>query len=503
MVRSRILPLVLFLLTFGSGTAEEPSTTLPIRQEIFRRMAEGQKALESGDAPKAVEKLCWAMRRALNSHDAAWLCGRARIVTRDFDGAIQALNLATEIDPKHLGTWVDLGQAYLGAGRPDQARPAFYKAIELRKDFSPAWDGLARLAWRTGDPAGALDLFAKALEANPADARVRLHRSQLHLEAKRFDQALEDITEAARLRPDDAEVLLGLANIRLYLGLPDLALQTANQARRLVPKDPRPPAMIAQILLALDAPPEAEEAALNALALDPHLASARMALAEAQGRQGRPAEAVAALVPPDPTRLDELEVNAIQKARSRWKQWVDRRSKLEDRAQTGTLAPAERLDLAEARVASGDKTGAEALLAPFSASNDPEQIRRSASVLFTLGRLTLARKILQQLETQGGAGAADLTNLGLLAELTGDAAGALERYQQAAGFPAPPPGALAGLARLALARGDRKEAARQLERFLAANPSPDQIPRSKEALDRLQHEADETTPTAPPKGEKP
>jgi predicted TPR repeat methyltransferase len=78
----------------------------------------------------------------------------------------------------------------------------------------------------------------------------------------------------------------------------------------------------------------------------------------------------------------------------------------------------------------------------------------------------------------------DLVNLGVLRELTGDPAGAADAFRRATeaggGW-----SAQAGLARLALAAGDRAAATAALEALLAAGPPPDDGARAMEALRAL------------------
>lgn len=458
----------------------------PVRQEIFRRLSVGRRELDQGDAQSAARDLCWASHRALNSRDAAWWCGRALLLARDPEGAVKALRLATEIDPSHLNAWVDLGSALLAAGRPDEARPAFYKALEIRKDYSAAWDGLARLAQKTGDEKQALELFGKALEANPADARARLHRGQLHLEAGRLDQAVADITEAARLRPDDAEVQLGLARVSERARRWDQALQAARRAAAITPKDPRVLALTATIYLGMDALAEAEGAAREALALDPTEPRALLALGEALGRQGKLTDAVAALAPKNEASFGPDDLDDLQRARTRWQAQLDERSRLEGRVQQEDASIDDIFALARIRAATGDFAGAASLAQRAAAGHDESPVlRRAADLLGRADQLTRAWELLARIDARGEASPTDVLNLAVLEERTGDPDRAAESYRRALQTPATAGDAHAGLARLALARDDQREAAVQLQAFLDSGPPAELAERAQEALKRL------------------
>jgi tetratricopeptide (TPR) repeat protein len=473
-------------LVFPPARAEDAAA---VRQESFRRLNEGIRLLKTGDARAAADNLCWVAARALSSHDAHWYCGLALIQARDPEGAVKALEIASELEPKHLGTLVALGDAFLAVGNPDAARGAYYRALDVRKDYSQAWDGLARVAIATGEETQALEFFGKALEANPADARTRIHRGEYQLSKNRVEAALDDAREAARLRPDDAEVQLGLARTLLRARLPDQALAPAREAIRLTPRDARAVVMLAEIYLALDALPEAEEAARQALAIDPGFARAQVALAEALGRQGRLDDALAQLgaaVGATAATRDDAGAALRREAQQRWRARVTELASLGAKALAGDATPADLLALAETQIAVG-RTAEAAALAESAVARAPQDtavVRRAAFVLGSAGRLLEAEKLLLQVAEKQPLGGTDLVNLGVLRELTGDPAGAAEAFRSAAeaggGW-----SAQAGLARLALAAGDRAAATAALQALLAAGPPPDDTARVIEALRTL------------------
>lgn len=465
----------------------EPPPPNDIRQQIFQRQSAGVRALKNGEWRTAVDELCWAMDHALNSHDAAWYCGQARLALRDPAGAIDALEIATDLDPTNISSWVDLGDAYAAGGRADRARASYYRALELRKDHSPAFDGLARLSAATGDDDKALEFFGKALEANAADARVLLHRGQFHLQRGRLDQALEDVRAAARLRPDDAAVQAGLARVLVLAGMPDEALAAARRARQLRPKDSVSIAIEAEIFRTLGAFPEAIDGARAALSIDPDSVPARLTLGRALGASGQLDAALLALTPPQPKLLYEQErAELLSEQQSITKRKAELQQ-LQDEASRGTAPPEVLLGVAEAQLGSGDATHAAELAraALAAAMNSPELIRRGALVLGRAGNLREAEPWLQSLSTGSEAEARDWVNLGVVRERSGDRDGARAAYRQALTFSPAPAAAHAGLARLAWAEGDAATTALELDAFLAASPPPDQAARAKEALTRL------------------
>lgn len=491
--RAAALAALALALSFAPAAWADDSGEL--REEVFRRIDRGVAALRQGDAIKAREDLCWAYGRALNNHSAAWYCGRAALLSRQPELAVESLELAVELEPEHLGSGVDLGHAYLALGDPPRARATFFKVLEVREDHSPAWTGLARVAALTGDEERALELYEKALEANAADAKARLARGELHLAAGRLDQALDDIREAARLRPDDAAVQLGLTRILLRTRLFDEALAAARQAQRLNPASPSVFAMTAEVYLSLDALPEAEEKARKALRLDRGHPRARVALAAVYGRTGRLEEALELLEARDEDEfLLPDEATRLREARERWTGYRDNLARLESAAGAEDATARDLVDLAKVRLATGEKERALALLerAHAKGAEDAALLRDGAWILGQSGRMIESERWLVRLVAMDEAEARDLVNLGVARERSGDPAGAAASFAQALerarGAAPGDPAAIAaqgGLARIAAARGETEAAIGALEAFIELGPSEEAATRARAAIERL------------------
>ncbi len=475
-----------------------------VREEFSKRLGRGMRALRTGDAAGAAEDLCWAARRGLNSHRANLNCGRALLRLREPSKAVRHIRLATELKPRDLGSWVSLGDAYLSAGSLDRARAAFFKALEIRSDHSPAYDGLARLAQNRGDEDAALEAFDKALEANPTDARARLNRGYLHIEKERYEQALEDIREAARLRPDDAEVQLGYARVLLASGLSNQALTAARRAGAILPKDPRVPELLAEVFETLRAYDEAEESARRALALDTHLPRARRVLGAVLAHTGRLDEALTVLTPPEPARLRPRELELLTKESARWEARKAEIASLRSRDGETLPDPGRRILLGQALVETGlIEEGLSEVAAGLAAAPAPLELkRRAAAVYFAAERPLEAATLLETIVAAPNSTTLDRANFAVALELVGETKRAEALYRQALEAPDTPAAVHAGLARLALARGETESVIEHLEAFLASAPTPGEATRVTRALARLRGTPadgeDEEGPTAQP-----
>ena len=100
---------------------------------------------------KAAEKFA-AVTTVLPRHADAWqMLGYARRMTGDLKGAFDAYWKALEIDPEHLGAHDYLGEAWLRAGKLDQAK-AELAFLERKKAKEAAILAASIAAWEKSHP---------------------------------------------------------------------------------------------------------------------------------------------------------------------------------------------------------------------------------------------------------------------------------------------------------------------------------------------------------------
>ena len=94
-------------------------------------------------------------------------------------------------------------------------------------------DSMARGAWLGGDPAEALSLFEKAVEADPDDWMPRAHLGRLLTLVQEHSDAREHLERAASLSPEDPQRWLDLQTLyERSLDL-DLAIEARRRAEEL------------------------------------------------------------------------------------------------------------------------------------------------------------------------------------------------------------------------------------------------------------------------------
>ncbi|GAA3429381.1 hypothetical protein GCM10018953_65650 [Streptosporangium nondiastaticum] len=197
-----------------------------------------------GRAEEAVADYETAMRAGPPFPEPYYNRAEIRFAAGDHRGALADLDHALELDPGFVdalanragllaalgeyggaradveaGLAIDAGNPYLlcalgqieaAGGRPDRARAAFDGALERAPSLAAAWAGRGALAFETGDPAGAVADFTRALESGD-DPALLYNRAMALRAAGRAGEASADLRRALELAPDDEDIRRELA----------------------------------------------------------------------------------------------------------------------------------------------------------------------------------------------------------------------------------------------------------------------------------------------------
>ena len=176
------------------------------------------------------------------------LYGSALGRSGDYDGALQALEQALELNPDNLeaeqtrafvsqtqllveavtdvptggaGTALREGLTALETGALDAAQTAFDRAAELAPGGLPSfYQGFIRQ--RRGDLRGAVEAYTASLasfpEPSPGQATVLNNAGFAYFRLGRYDRAVELLTEAVAADPESSEAQLNLGLIYYDLG---------------------------------------------------------------------------------------------------------------------------------------------------------------------------------------------------------------------------------------------------------------------------------------------
>jgi tetratricopeptide (TPR) repeat protein len=159
----------------------------------------------------------------------------AALRNRNYELAVELLKRVVALEPKHKYAWNNLGRAYLGMQKSEDAIRAFQKAIEIDPYDEFAYNNLGLAYWRQQKYEEAVSAFRKQLEINPLDEFAHGNLGALYVEWHKYAEAVPELEKAASLKPDNAFYQIGLGQAYLNLGQSDKALAAFDKAVELQP----------------------------------------------------------------------------------------------------------------------------------------------------------------------------------------------------------------------------------------------------------------------------
>ncbi len=176
-----------------------------------------------GEKIKADGKDTWAFRNRAN----------ARMIDRDYDGAIDDLTAAIEVDP-HSSLYVERGRARRAKGDLDGAIRDYTEALKQEPNYAVALNNRG-VAWEAkGKFDNAFDDYSAAIKSDPKYATPYRNRGLIHQRRGDFAPAAKDFSESARLDPDNPTNMDDLA--WLLATCPDAAVRDGKKALALSKK---------------------------------------------------------------------------------------------------------------------------------------------------------------------------------------------------------------------------------------------------------------------------
>ena len=139
--------------------------------------------------------------------------GAAALQRRDFATSTDLLKRAVTAEADRKDAWDQLGQAYAGLNRHDDAIAAFRKQIELDPYHKTANEDLAAELQKLGKLDDAVTAYRKQLEIAPDDKQVHNGLGLLFVQMQRDPDARTELEAAAAIPPDDPQTNLALAQV--------------------------------------------------------------------------------------------------------------------------------------------------------------------------------------------------------------------------------------------------------------------------------------------------
>jgi tetratricopeptide (TPR) repeat protein/transglutaminase-like putative cysteine protease len=150
--------------------------------------------------------------------------GLKALEQRDFKNASDLFKRVVEQRPDSEDAWDDLGRAYSGLGRRDDAIAAYRKQVEVNAFHKRAYNDLGGELRQAGKYEDALAAYGKQLENVPLDNTARKNHGLLLLQLKRNTEALSELEKVSSTSPEDPEIELALAQLYFGAGQKDKSL---------------------------------------------------------------------------------------------------------------------------------------------------------------------------------------------------------------------------------------------------------------------------------------
>jgi putative thioredoxin len=128
------------------------------------------------------------------------MCAQATdaLASGDAEAALQLLGRAAEIEPRNDNVHIARAQALLALGRAEEAQVAAEEISPLASQDPRVTRLLAQLKFARGAAGADAEALARRLQGDPADLEARLQLANAHVQAQRYEPALEQLLEIIR-----------------------------------------------------------------------------------------------------------------------------------------------------------------------------------------------------------------------------------------------------------------------------------------------------------------
>src|SRR5258706_1167460 len=202
-----------------------------------------------GDYPDADKWLTRMLESTPNDSEGWYYLGRTKYNENRFDEAVRAFQQSLKLDPQKVKAEDNLGLAYAGLNRVNDAIAAYHSAIEWQKDALTKNPGpfidLADLLLDQNRSEKAIPYFTDAIQIAPQDSKAHELLGKAHARLNEFPQAQAELEKAAELAPQNANLPCILGPMYRKEGLTEKAKLALDRCAALngthsSPERPRP-----------------------------------------------------------------------------------------------------------------------------------------------------------------------------------------------------------------------------------------------------------------------
>jgi Flp pilus assembly protein TadD len=202
-----------------------------------------------GDYPDADKWLTKMLEWTPNDSEGWYYLGRTKYNENRFDEAVHAFQQCLKLDPQDVKVEDNLGLAYAGLNRVNEAVAAYHSAIEWQKDALTKNPGpfidLADLLLNQNRSSEAISYLREAIQIAPQDSKAHELLGKAYARLNEFPQAQAELEKAAELAPQNANLPCMLGPMYRKQGLTEKAKLALDRCDSLngthsSPEKPRP-----------------------------------------------------------------------------------------------------------------------------------------------------------------------------------------------------------------------------------------------------------------------
>ena len=195
--------------------------------------------LEQGKVQQALPLLVGQCEKAPRDAHAWFLLGACNHQAKKLEDALQALERALSIDPRHIQARCAKGAVLCDLGRKQEALHVYRKALHLAPTDAQLLLNMGVVLEQTGDLRGALERYDLVLKHHPGFSSAQLNRGALLIRLGRLEEALSNNKRLADLHPEWEHAQFNLGEVLLTLGRWEEALAAYERALAISPRFPK------------------------------------------------------------------------------------------------------------------------------------------------------------------------------------------------------------------------------------------------------------------------
>lgn len=216
--------------------AANAATDIAVRAQLVARQSE---LLRDVDPARAQALMQEAVASYPDLWQAQYQVGMDRLQSGDARGALEAFQVAEQIQPNQGEVLLGIAMAYEQLGEADEAYSYATRALQSLSgaQHTSALLVTGRTAYRTSNFTSAVEYLSEYTRSNTDNAEAWIWLGLAQFQNRNLNEAAEALERAQHLEPNNPQILLNLGAVQLAQQQYRLAEETLNRAVALDPEN--------------------------------------------------------------------------------------------------------------------------------------------------------------------------------------------------------------------------------------------------------------------------